>query len=151
MAARTHVVAGVLASLALASPVLAQERGTADEAQAMLDRALAHYQEVGREHALAAFNDPDGGFRDRDLYVFCFAPDDTMAAHPSSELLGADITGLQDADGQNIGQGILEIGRGAGSGALDYRWANPVSGDVEDKTSLVRAFDDDICAVGYYR
>ena len=151
MTARTLIATAALTSLTLAGSALAQERGTADEARSMLDNAVAHYQAAGRDQALADFNDENGGFRDRDLYVFCFAPDDTMAAHPNPQLLGADITGLQDADGQNIGQGILDIGRGTGSGELDYRWANPVSGEVEDKTSLVEAVGDDICAVGYYR
>ena len=151
MAARMLIVAGALTSLTLAGSALAQERGTAEEARTMLDSAVAHYHAAGRDQALADFNDESGGFRDRDLYVFCFGPDDTMAAHPNPQLLGADITGLQDADGQNIGQGILDIGRGGGSGELDYRWASPVSGEVEAKTSLIEAVGDDICAVGYYQ
>ena len=129
----------------------AQERGSADEAQAMLAEAVAHYDAAGRDQALADFNDAEGAFRDRDLYVFCFGADDTMVAHPREDLIGADITGLMDADGQNIGQGILDIGRGEGSGTLDYRWANPTTDEIEDKSSFIQAVGDDICAVGYYK
>ena len=134
--------------LAVSTAGHAQDRATAEEAEAMLAGAIAHYEEVGRDQALADFNDADGGFRDRDLYVFCVGSDDTMVAHPT--IVGTDVTTLADADGLEIGNRIIEIGRDDGEGTLDYRWANPTTGEVENKSTFIHAVGDDVCAVGYY-
>lgn len=143
------LAAATVALFSLNSSVGAQDRASAAEAEAMLETAVAHYQAVGRDQAIADFNNADGGFRDRDLYVFCVGPDDTMVAHPS--VVGMDVTTLADADGQEIGNAIIDIGRVDGSGTLDYRWESPTTGDVEDKSTFIQAVGEDICAVGYYR
>jgi hypothetical protein len=45
--------------------------GTAAEAKAMEERVIAALK-ANESAAIARFNKADGGFRDRDLYVFCF-------------------------------------------------------------------------------
>ena len=49
----------------------------------MLERAVAALKE-DKAKALDMFNKGEGGFKDRDLYVFCAnASDGTLTAHPS--------------------------------------------------------------------
>ena len=64
-----------LASVALLSGVaiaMAQQSGTAAEAKAMFDRAVAALK-TNETAALAAFNDKSNkDYHDRDLYVFCY-------------------------------------------------------------------------------
>ena len=63
--------------------VAAAQYGTAEEAKAMLDRAVAAVKQ-DKAKALDMFNKADGGFRDRDLYVFCAnASDGIVTAHPN--------------------------------------------------------------------
>ena len=50
--------------------VWAADFGTAEEAKAMLERAVAAAKE-DRAKALDMFNNGEGGFKDRDLYVWC--------------------------------------------------------------------------------
>ena len=45
--------------------------GTAAEAKAMLEKAVAAVK-ADQTKALAMFNNGEGGFKDRDLYPFCF-------------------------------------------------------------------------------
>jgi len=52
--------------------LLAADRGTPSEAKAMLEKAVAHYKDVGRKQAVADFNAKKSPFSDRDLYVVCF-------------------------------------------------------------------------------
>ena len=47
-----------------------QSGGTADEAKAMLARSVAAVK-ADKAKALDMFNNGEGGFRDRDLYVIC--------------------------------------------------------------------------------
>jgi len=75
----------------------AQQFGTAAEAKAMLDRAIAELK-ANEAAALAKFNDKDNKqFRDRDLYVFCFnTSDGKFMAHPNPALMGTDIRALKE-------------------------------------------------------
>jgi sulfite reductase alpha subunit-like flavoprotein len=56
--------------------------GSEQEAKAMLEKAVAALKD-DKVKALAMFNKGEGGFKDRDLYVFCAnASDGVMTAHP---------------------------------------------------------------------
>src|SRR6476659_7981910 len=63
--------------------VPAAEFGTAQEAKAMLEKAVVAVKE-DKAKALDMFNKGEGGFKDRDLYVWCAnASDGIVSAHPT--------------------------------------------------------------------
>ena len=65
-----------------AASTQAAQYGTPEEAKAMLDRAIAAVKQ-DKAKALDMFNKGEGGFKDRDLYVFCAnASDGILTAHP---------------------------------------------------------------------
>src|SRR4051794_37141641 len=64
-----------------ASPGLPSGRGTPEEAKAMLAKAVEHYNEAGRDQALADFNKMKSPFGDRDLYVFCLGLNHKVSAN----------------------------------------------------------------------
>jgi hypothetical protein len=68
---RTSMIAAVSAAVLMFSPtVFAQQTGgTAAEAKAMLMKAAAAVK-ADKTKALDTFNKGEGGFLDRDLYVF---------------------------------------------------------------------------------
>ena len=84
--------------LALSSPAFAQSGGTADEAKAMLMKAVAAVK-ADKAKALDMFNKGEGGFLDRDLYVFCANVSDgkTVAlGNPNAkQLIGVDARTLR--------------------------------------------------------
>src|SRR5688500_7691878 len=64
-------ILGAAALLLLAaSSVWATSSGTAEEARAMLDKAIVAVR-ANKAKALEMFNNGEGGFKDRDLYVSC--------------------------------------------------------------------------------
>jgi hypothetical protein len=80
------------AALILSTVAFAQtaQYGTAEEARALLEKAVAAVK-ADKRKALDIFNRGEGGFKDRDLYVFCAnASDSVQTAHP---------TGLGDMPG----------------------------------------------------
>ena len=127
------------------------ERGTPAEAEAMLSRAIAHYEEVGRSQALADFTAKQAPFFDRDLYVFCYGADGTVVAHGAdASRIGTRYAEVQDVDGKAFGNEIWEVGNRPGGGTVAYKWLNPATGRVEPKISTVRKVGDDVCGVGFY-
>ena len=134
---------------ALASPASAGDKGTPVEAQALLDKAAKAMGE-GEAKALAAFNDPKGGFVDRDLYVFCFDAGGKITAHRDAKMVGVDATTLKDPDGKEIGKAMMETAK-KGGGTVEYRWPNPVSQKVEAKVSFIKKAGSQSCGVGAYK
>jgi hypothetical protein len=72
----------VILALSTTAAVWAADFGTAEEAKAMLERAVAAVKE-DKAKALDMFNKGEGGFKDRDLYVYCAnASDGIITATP---------------------------------------------------------------------
>src|SRR5260370_28512586 len=78
MIGKFMIAAASAAVLALSPTAFAQQPGqfgTAAEAGAMLVKAVTAVK-ADKTKALEMFNKGEGGFLDRDLYVFCFDVDD---------------------------------------------------------------------------
>jgi hypothetical protein len=91
------------ASLTFSTGAFAQgQLGTAAEAKAMQEKAVAAVK-ADKAKALDIFKKGEGGFKDRDLYPFCFnSGDGTINAAPAS-VMGKD----KNAQGQER-QGIWQ-------------------------------------------
>ena len=115
---RTLMFAAVSAAALLLSPIAfaQQTGGTADEAKAMLMKAVAAVK-ADKAKALDMFNKGEGGFLDRDLYVFCFnASDGKQVANGNpnaKQLMGVDARTLKDATGKPFGAELYAAGKKA--------------------------------------
>ena len=94
------IAAASAAVLALSPTAFAQETGgTADEAKAMLMKAVAAVK-ADKAKALETFNKGEGGFLDRDLYVFCARVGDgkfvAIGNNNAKQLIGTDVRSLKD-------------------------------------------------------
>lgn len=127
-------------------------RGTAEQARALLDKAVALIGSAGQEQAFQAFNDPQGGFVVGDEYVFVIGLDDGryLASGRSPNLIGTDVREVKDAAGKPLFKEMIALARDKGTGRLDYMWRNPVTNAVEHKHTLVQRVGDVLLGVGYY-
>ena len=139
----------VILVLSTAASVLAAQFGTAEEAKAMLEKAVAAVKE-NKAKALDMFNKGEGGFKDRDLYVFCAnASDGVMTAHPclKGELL-QDIVGKK---GFPLGKAIMETAAEGKIQSVTYWWPRPGTETPLEKHTFYTKVGDQICGVGYYK
>ena len=150
---RTFVsIACGLAAATIALPALASTYGTKDEALALARKAVAHYKSVGKDKAFADFNNKTGGFVDRDLYVFVFDAKGTVLSHGANEkLIGRDLMQLKDADGKVFVKDMMDVAKAQGKGWVDYKWPNPVTKQIEAKSTYVEKADDVVFGVGIYK
>jgi len=149
------VLAAVLA-LAMGMPASAQEKskGTAAEATAMVDKAIAHIKKVGREKAFADFDNKSGPFTDRDLYVVVYDMKGKVLAHGSNEkMIGKEVIDLRDNDGKYFVRERVEMmSKGPeAKGWQDYKFMNPVSRAIEPKSMYLHRFEDLIVGCGIYK
>jgi hypothetical protein len=153
------IAAAPAAVIALSAAALAQQTGgTADEARAMLMKALAAVK-TDKVKALHMFDRGEGGFRDRDLYVFCVNVGDgalVATGNPNlREALGTDMRAAQNSTGTTFGAEIYAaIQRPEGQiTEVSYEAPKPGAGDtLAQKVTLVARADNDLgCGVGYYK
>jgi cytochrome c len=153
-----RVVLGFVASIlcfgiCTSDPATAQpaQFGSPAEAKAMFDNAVAALK-VDKSKALDTFNKGEAGFRDRDLYVFCFdAKTGIFNAHVVKTLLGTDIRLLKERDGTPFGQKIFDAVKEGAANTVGYNFPRPGSDVPVAKESFVTAVDGQACGVGYYK
>ena len=132
--------------------VWAAEFGTAEEAKAMLERAVAAVKE-DKAKALDMFNKGEGGFKDRDLYVYCAnASDGIITAQPYMNR-GKQLRDIKGKHGAPFGETIMQNATEGTIKETTYWWPHygtdkPV--DLE-KIAFYTKVGDQICAVGYYK
>lgn len=95
------VGAALLFALAAhAEPAAISERGTRDEAVALIKRAIEYFKANDPKKAFAEFSDTNGRFVDRDLFVVVFDENGTCLAHGyNPKLVGRNRMDEQYIDG----------------------------------------------------
>ena len=130
----------------------AADRGTAEEAQALVKRAIEHIKAVGPEQAFKDFDDKQGKFVDRDLYIFVRSMDGNTVAHGANMgMIGHTSMALKDADGKLYNKEMIELASSKGSGWVDYRWVNPVEKKIQQKSSYIEKVGDYVVGAGFYK
>jgi hypothetical protein len=147
------------AVVALAPAAFAQQTGgTAEEARAMLMKAVAAVK-ADEARALDLFNTGEGGFRDRDLYVFCANASDGMlvaTGNPNlKQALGMDIRAAQNSTGEAFGAEIYAAMQKPEGQITEVSSIAPKPGAddrLAPKVTLITRADADLgCGVGYYK
>lgn len=124
----------------------------ADEAKAMVEKAVAYTLANGKEKALKEFNTPSNQFVKGELYVFAYDLTGTIIAHPiNSKLVGMNVLGTPDVDGKFYRKEIIELAKKSGDGWVDYKYKNPKSGKIEQKTTYLKKTGDIVICCGAYK
>lgn len=139
------VVAGALVLPGLASASL-------DEAKAMVEKAAAYFQANGKEKAIQEFNNPKGEFVKGEIYVFAYDATGTVIAHPvNPKLVGTNTLEVPDVDGKFWRKEAMEKVGKDGTAVVDYKFKNPASNKVEQKTSYFKKAGDIVIGCGTYK
>jgi signal transduction histidine kinase len=152
-----HAAFAALALFFFSAPGLAQDKGkqgTAAEATAMVEKAIAHIKKVGRDKAFADFNNKTGPFTDRDLYVVVYDMKGKVLAHGANEkMIGKDLIDLRDSDGKYfVKERVDMMSKGpTAKGWQDYKFMNPESRQIEQKSMYIHRYEDLIVGCGIYK
>jgi Single Cache domain 2 len=151
------LVIGALSAMVVSFSTAAFAQGTAAEAKAMLEKAVVALK-ADKAKALDMINKGEGGFLDRDLYVFCFNLGDgkTVAAGSNNarKLLGQDIRTFKDSTGKLYGPDLYNGALKPAGHFTEVGYMFPKPGPDTTpvaKTSFVTNAVDLGCGVGYYK
>lgn len=144
------VVVGATTLAALAVPCLANDTRTASHAKALLEKAVAALK-ADEPGAIAKFNRADGGFRDRDLYVFCADNTGKLEGHATQSLIGTDLRKIKDQSGKMFGEEMWNTAKEGSFNEVTYLWPKPGTTEPVQKVTYVTRVKHHVCGVGYYK
>jgi uncharacterized protein len=126
--------------------------GTRDEAVALVKRVQDKFKKEGAEATFRAIN--AGQFNDRDLYPFVHTIDGNLhvanGAFPG--IRGKNLHDMRDQNGKFTTQEFMRIASTAPyHGWSDFRWRNPKTGTIDDKSSWIERMGDYFVGVGIYK
>ena len=151
-----RIAAGALLLVLLIIPMHAAppEYGSKVEAVAMVKRAQEMFKKDGADATFKAVSDPSNKeFHDRDLYAYIYTLSGLCVAHGARPaLIGKNLIDIKDQGGNYLVRAHIEIAKGPGSGWVSYKWPNPLTNKIEDKTSYVEKMGDNyFLGVGVYK
>ena len=142
----------LLGAATLSFAAVAGDMATPDEAKAMSQKAQAAVNDMGSEKAFVVFAEADGGYQEKDLYVFCLDMEGVMLSHAKKpQLVGKNLLEFNKY-GDYLFKDMVGTASADGEGWVDYKWPYPGTEEVREKTSYVMTNDEGFfCGVGAYK
>lgn len=145
----------LLACLLAGATFLASVAFAADDpavAVAMVEKGLAYLQKNGKDALIKEVNNKNPEFVHEGVYLTVRALDGTQLAHPiNPKLIGKNLVVLPDADGKLFRKEIIEQAKAKGKGWVDYRYNNPATKNIEQKSTYFVKSGDVILEAGIYK
>lgn len=118
----------------------------------MVEKGLAYIKKNGAEALIKEINNKNPEFIKGEIYLYMRAMDGTTIAHPvNPKLVGKNLIVLPDADGKMFRKEIVEGAKTKGKGWVDYRFNNPVTKELEHKSTYYVRSGDVILEAGIYK
>jgi TRAP-type uncharacterized transport system substrate-binding protein len=134
------------------SPARAGGFGTRAEAVAMVQRVVEKCKKDGAEATIQAINTRSKAFIDRDLYPYVLDLNGYNRANAAIPAVrGKNLFDMKDQDGKFLIREHIDLAKSAGRGWVDFKWLNPATKSIDDKSSYIEKVGDYIVAVGIYR
>ena len=122
-----------------------------DDAKSWVQKAVSFYRIHGKEKSLAEFSNPEGLFRQEEMYIFAMTLSGIVVAHGiDQEHIGRDFCEISDYNGKKYFVEVVEIANSEGSGLVEYWWINPSSHHIEPKELYFEKVQDLIICSGVY-
>jgi cache domain-containing protein len=136
--------------VSVASAQQPQEQSDSYKAKAMLLRVFVAVK-ADRDSALKKFTAGEDGFRERDIYPYCFTLNDGMVV--TGQTRGNDIRTFKDPTDKAVGREIFDAAQKPEGEITEIRYFAPRPGNDKTpvaKVSYVTRVGELGCGVGYY-
>ena len=138
-------------TLAEAVAAFRLQQGTADEALALVHKAVQFRQQTTREGFVRDLTNPTQGFHDRDMYIFALDRAGHYVAFGGNPAkVGTRVQDIPGIDGQGLLEAIVAQAERE-PGWVEYDITNPATGAVQTKMSYVLQVDDLYVGCGVYK
>jgi len=127
------------------------QQGTAEEAVALVKKAVALHKSTSRDQFLRSITDKSQPYHDRDMYVFALDTAGTYLAFGGNPAkVGTRVQDIPGIAGDRLVNDIVAQAD-HGPGWVEYDITNPASGTVQTKMSYVSRVGDLYVGCGVYK
>lgn len=148
MKRRLAVLCSILCfSWLAAAPAWAAAPTSRADAQALVQKVIAYYKANGRDKTLAEINARGSAVTDvqHDLYVYVsdMRTGRNVAHGGNPQMVGMDFSHIRDTNGKPFVADLLQLARvnPNHSGWVDHTRPNPLTRQIENKSTYVQAWD----------
>lgn len=147
---------GTVMALAGLSCLFANAQGhTAAQAENVVKRAIVFAQKNGMDKLIQQTNQSNGVFHvgsGSDLYLLVIDKKGIARANGfKADIVGTNRLVVKDVDGKFYMRELVEMAKTKNSGWVDYKFANPVSGKIEKKSTYFEVYEDLMVCCGIYK
>ncbi len=139
----------LLAVFALSPLAHAEDKGTAPEAMALVQKVVASIKANGRQKTIDDVNAKK--YVDRDLSVTIIGLDGVTLANLNAKLIGKNVMELKDSNGKAFVKEGIEAVKKNGNAWIDFQWPNPMTQKLEAKSTYSVKYEDLVISCGIYK
>jgi cytochrome c len=145
-----------LIALAGLSCLLLNAQGhTPAQAENIVKRAIVYAQKNGMDKLIQQTNQSNGVFHvgsGSDLYLLVIDKKGIARANGfRADIVGTNRLVVKDVDGKYYMRDLLEMAKTKNTGWVDYKFANPISGRIEQKSTYFEVYEDFAVCCGIYK
>lgn len=108
------------------------------QAMSLVKKGIKYIERNGDKKAFDEFSKKDGRFTKGSFYIFVVDFKGITLAHGgNSALVGKNMYDLKDSDGKYFIRNFIELAKSKGKGWVDYKWSNPKTKKIEQKTTYI--------------
>jgi cytochrome c len=118
----------------------------------MVKRVVAKFQKDGPQVTFKEVSDETSKkFHDHGLYPFIYDLSGKCVAHGARRaLIRKNLIDVKDPDGEFLIRKMIALAKGQGSGWMKYRWSDPLTDKIEEKTSYIEKMGNYFVGVGIF-
>jgi len=127
---------------------------TPAETESLVKEAIAFAKASGKDAAIKEITKVGGKFHRQGgaLYVFIYDLDGKVVAHGQGPAkVGVNQLNAKDPDGKEFVKERIQLAKSKGKGWHDYKFRNPVTNKMENKTSYIEVWNGLIFGAGIYK
>ena len=126
------------------------------QAEKLVKKAVAYAKENGMDKLIDQTNQGDGRFHvgsGSQLYIFIYDQAGVCKAigYNTATFVGKNRIDIKDPDGKFFLREIINTAKAKGHGWVDYKYPNPTSNKIEQKTSYLEMVDGLVIGAGIYK
>lgn len=117
----------------------------------IVNQAIAHYQEKGKDQAIADFNQGLDPFAHPKHYLIMLTLEGKILVHGVSAMVGKDVIDVRDMKQLPITRTMINSATTNRDGAwMTYHWVSATDKKLKEKHAFVKLHDDLVFVVGYF-
>lgn len=149
---KLFAICSAITTLFISSYLLADDFGTAKDAEGLVQKAIGHIKTAGADTAYGDFTAQKPEWILHDVYVVVYDLNGKALAHGQNpKQVGKDLLTFKDADGKEFIKERVDLAKSKGKFWQDYKFTDPVTKKILPKSAYCEKLNETVVCAGIYK